>query len=102
MRTRHDIPLYTSDVVLQIVSMSIPFLFKSSRFSKHVEAIETSILPPDYAQQLVGALRLLWDLKYLNLESFRNVFYRTGSRHLKLFVNPACQRVELCTGEPRR
>ena len=57
MITRRNIPLYTRDVVLQIVSMSIPFLLKSSRFSKHVEAIETSILPPDYAQQLVGALR---------------------------------------------
>ena len=57
MMTRRDVPIYTRDAALQMVSTSTPFLLKASRFSKHVETIETSTLPPDYAQELVGILR---------------------------------------------
>ena len=102
MMTRRDVPIYTRDAALQMVSTSTPFLLKASRFSKHVETIETSILPPDYAQQLVGILRLLWDLKYLNLELFHNVLHRTGFRQVKLLLNLIRIRAELDTGEPRR
>ena len=96
MTERHNIPIYTRATVLQMISTSTPFLSKAS--SKHAEAIEASILPPDCA---LSASSDDDGLRNLHLESFRNVLYRKGFRHVQSLLESTRNRVESYAGEPR-
>ena len=46
-------PKYTIPATVEMTSLSIPLLFKSSKFSKYVDAIDALMFPPDCVPKLV-------------------------------------------------
>ena len=49
-------PKYTMPAMVEMTSLSIPLLLRSSRFSKYSEVIDASIFSPDYPGKSVSEL----------------------------------------------